>query len=148
MSSAKFLLGNVVFGEKLQIDAKISNFDIFESALYMKSVSMPLITCYSLNITKWREFVKNFNDILLLPVYKENQLIWGMKNINRFCFAVVVVVVVAVDVVIVVVLFFFFWSIFLFGNIYISPCFELHNSLKPMRGPILSCWLDICVQTL
>ena len=27
---------------KLQIDAKNSNFEIFESALYMKSVSMPL----------------------------------------------------------------------------------------------------------
>ena len=42
MISAKFLLGNVFFGHKLQIDAKISNFDIFENALYMKSVSMPL----------------------------------------------------------------------------------------------------------
>ena len=30
------------FGGKLQIDAKNSNFEIFESALYMKSVSMPL----------------------------------------------------------------------------------------------------------
>ena len=41
MSSAKFLLGNVFFEEKLQIDANISNFEIFESALYMISVSMP-----------------------------------------------------------------------------------------------------------
>ena len=43
MISAKFPWGNVFFGEKLQIDTKISNFEFFESALYMKSVSMPLI---------------------------------------------------------------------------------------------------------
>ena len=43
MISAKFLWGNVFIGGKLQIDAKNSNFEIFESALYLKSVSMPLI---------------------------------------------------------------------------------------------------------
>ena len=43
MISAKFLWGNVLLGGKLQIGAKNSNFEIFESALYMKSVSMPLI---------------------------------------------------------------------------------------------------------
>ena len=42
MISAEFLWRNVFFGEKLQIDAKISNFEISESALYIKSVSMPL----------------------------------------------------------------------------------------------------------
>ena len=42
MISAKFLWGNVLLGRKLQIGAKNSNFEIFESALYMKSVSMPL----------------------------------------------------------------------------------------------------------
>ena len=42
MISAKFLWGNVLLGGKLQIGAKNSNFEIFESALYMKSVSMPL----------------------------------------------------------------------------------------------------------
>ena len=42
MISAKFLWGNVFLGGKLQIGAKNSNFEIFESALYMKSVSMPL----------------------------------------------------------------------------------------------------------
>ena len=42
MISAKFLCGNVLLGGKLQIGAKNSNFEIFESALYMKSVSMPL----------------------------------------------------------------------------------------------------------
>ena len=42
MISAKFLCGNVLLGGKLQIGAKYSNFEIFESALYMKSVSMPL----------------------------------------------------------------------------------------------------------
>ena len=42
MISAKFLWGNVFFGRKLKKDAKNSNFDIFESALYLKSVSMPL----------------------------------------------------------------------------------------------------------
>ena len=45
MISAKFLWGNVLNGAKLQLEAKMSNFEIFESALYMKSVStgMPLI---------------------------------------------------------------------------------------------------------
>ena len=42
MVSAKFLWGIVFFGGKLQIDAKNSNYDIFESALHMKSVSMSL----------------------------------------------------------------------------------------------------------
>ena len=42
MISVKFLWGNVLLGGKLQIGAKNSNFEIFESALYMKSVSMPL----------------------------------------------------------------------------------------------------------
>ena len=42
MISAKFLWGNVLLGGKLKIGAKNSNFEIFESALYMKSVSMPL----------------------------------------------------------------------------------------------------------
>ena len=35
-------LGNVFFGGTLQIDAKSSNFEIFESTLSLKSVSMPL----------------------------------------------------------------------------------------------------------
>ena len=43
MISAKFLWGNVLLGGRLQIGAKNSNFEIFESALYIKSVSMPLI---------------------------------------------------------------------------------------------------------
>ena len=42
MISAKCLWGNVFLGGKLQMDAKNSNSDNFESALYMKSVSMPL----------------------------------------------------------------------------------------------------------
>ena len=42
MISAKFLWGNVFLGGNLQIEAKNSNFEIFENALYMKSVSMPL----------------------------------------------------------------------------------------------------------
>ena len=43
MISVKFLWGNVFFGGKLKIHAaKNSNFDIFESTLYMKSVSMIL----------------------------------------------------------------------------------------------------------
>ena len=43
MIAAKFLWGNVLLGGKQQKDAKNSNFKIFESALYMKSVSMSLI---------------------------------------------------------------------------------------------------------
>ena len=42
MISAKFLWANLLFGGKQQIDAKKSNFKFFESAIYMKSVSMPL----------------------------------------------------------------------------------------------------------
>ena len=42
MIFAKFLWVNVFFGGKLQIYTKNLNFKIFESALYMKSVSMPL----------------------------------------------------------------------------------------------------------
>ena len=44
MIFAKFLWINVFFGGKLQIYAKNLNFKNFESALYMKSVSMPLTT--------------------------------------------------------------------------------------------------------
>ena len=43
MISAKFVWGNVLLGGKLQINAKKSNFKNFESALYTKSVSVPLI---------------------------------------------------------------------------------------------------------
>ena len=42
MISASFLWGNVILRGELQIDAINSNFQNFESALYMKSVSMPL----------------------------------------------------------------------------------------------------------
>ena len=42
MISTKFLRGNVLLAGKFQIEAKDSNFEIFESALYMKSVSIPL----------------------------------------------------------------------------------------------------------
>ena len=52
MISAKFPSGNVLLGGKLQIGAKNSNFEIFESALYMKSVSMPLI--YKFELTTQR----------------------------------------------------------------------------------------------
>ena len=47
MISANFLWGNVLQGGKLQIDANNSNFDSFESALYMKSVSMSLSQIYT-----------------------------------------------------------------------------------------------------
>ena len=45
MISAKFLWGNVILGGK---GAKNSNFEIFKSTLYMKSVSMPLSAQISL----------------------------------------------------------------------------------------------------
>ena len=41
MISAKFLWGNVLLRGKHKTDAKQLNFEISESALYMKSVSMP-----------------------------------------------------------------------------------------------------------
>ena len=37
-----FLWGNVLLRGELQKDARYSNFEIFESALYMKCGSMPL----------------------------------------------------------------------------------------------------------
>ena len=52
MISAKFLWGNVLLGEKQQIDAKNSNFHIFESSPYMKSVSMPL-SCWITLTGSW-----------------------------------------------------------------------------------------------
>ena len=42
MISVLIPLGNVLFRGQLQIDAINSNFDNFESTLYLKSVSMPL----------------------------------------------------------------------------------------------------------
>ena len=47
----------MLFGGNLQIDAKNSNFEIFESALNMKSVSMPLKNF--LKVEKWRFFWKD-----------------------------------------------------------------------------------------
>ena len=44
MISAKFLWGYILLIGKLQTDAKNSNFEILQSALYKKSVSMPLKT--------------------------------------------------------------------------------------------------------
>ena len=41
-SPFKFLRRNVLLGQKQQKDAKKSNFEIFESALFMESVCMPL----------------------------------------------------------------------------------------------------------
>ena len=42
MISAKFLWGNILLGGKQQIDVKNYNFEIFESTLYIKPVSIPL----------------------------------------------------------------------------------------------------------
>ena len=57
MISAKFLWGNVLLGGKFQIGAKNSNFEIFESALYMKQVSMPLTPGMLSNFWMIKEFV-------------------------------------------------------------------------------------------
>ena len=52
MIAANFLWGNVFLGRKLQMDEKNSNCKILESALYIKSVSMPLSLplCIQLNV--------------------------------------------------------------------------------------------------
>ena len=42
MIYAQFIWGNVILREELQTDVKNSNFENFGSALYLKSVSMPL----------------------------------------------------------------------------------------------------------
>ena len=78
MISAKFLWGNVLLGGKLQIGAKNSNFEIFESALYMKSVSMPLRPNKTLKLltyfSPWHLwFFKFLNDTWYLKSYN-NQL--------------------------------------------------------------------------
>ena len=46
MVFAKSVWGNVLLEGKLQIDAKNLYFDNFESALYIKSGSMPLIRTF------------------------------------------------------------------------------------------------------
>ena len=43
MVSAESIWGTMLFGGKLQVDAKNSNFEFFESSLYMISGSTPLI---------------------------------------------------------------------------------------------------------
>ena len=70
MVSAKSIWGTMLFGGKLQIDAKKSSFEIFESALYMKSGSMP-ITC---------KHTTRFS------VHKFYQDKFIMLNINMFSF--------------------------------------------------------------
>ena len=62
MISAKFLWGNVLLGGKLQIGAKNSNFETFESALYMKSVSMPLKS--KLKMFNQMKFIERWNSVL------------------------------------------------------------------------------------
>ena len=80
MISAKFLWGNDLLGGKLQIGAKNSNFEIFESALYMKSVSMPLKkkkkkTVASVTAIK----VTNFSQ---LEVLGGHSIVWLCTHIN------------------------------------------------------------------
>ena len=67
MVSAKFLWGNVLLGGKLQIGAKNSNFEIFESALYMKSVRMPLT---NFNKNGCQTMSRNFLVVLYLHLAK------------------------------------------------------------------------------
>ena len=70
MISAKSLWGNVLLGGKRQIDAKNSNFESFESALYLKLVSMPLITTVHFTdlifthfITVWTLYIKSLKRV-------------------------------------------------------------------------------------
>ena len=83
MISAKFLWGNALLGGKLQIGAKNSNFEIFESALYMKSVSMPLRQiiwqCSLLAVDISRELTR------LIFNYKTH--IFGQKREKKACFS-------------------------------------------------------------
>ena len=60
MISAKFLWGNFLLGGKLQIGAKNSNFEILESALYMKSVSMPLTSLIHVQMTSMTHHFKTY----------------------------------------------------------------------------------------
>ena len=69
MIYAKFLWGNVLLGGTLQIGAKNSNFEIFESALYMKSVSMPLSQETSQTVPHYQ--------VLRVPL-----IIYGLQNIT------------------------------------------------------------------
>ena len=68
MISAWFFWGNVLFRGELQIDAINSNFENFESALYMKSVNMPLSLNFKINLIFYliKEFVIGLNICLTL----------------------------------------------------------------------------------
>ena len=70
MISAWFLWGNVLLRGELQKDTINSNFDNFESTLYMKSVSMPLMLCTgcgggTTSISRWTTFSYFFIQKLL-----------------------------------------------------------------------------------
>ena len=79
MISAKFLWGNVLLGRKLQIGTKNSNFEIFESALYRKSVSMPLNLKHPLN-NDFSSFVSN-----LTPLTSCGQYITPNQVLTKTC---------------------------------------------------------------
>ena len=71
--SAKFLWGNALFGGKLQMGEENSNFENFESALNMQSVSMPLIQNMS-----HHTFVYNLQLLLNWPRCPHNKSAFGL----------------------------------------------------------------------
>ena len=82
MISAKYLWGNALLGGKLQIGAKNSNFEIFESALYMKSVSMPLsflspntLMYMWLSLTTWGRSQAFFLKVHPFPASPQNAML-------------------------------------------------------------------------
>ena len=83
MISAKFLWGNVLLGGKQQIDAKNSNFQIFESALYMKSVSMPLNNHLEANFRDFKEWHKNFSMPSNSRAHHRNSILHLLINVSR-----------------------------------------------------------------
>ena len=80
MISAKFLWGNVFFGGKLQIDAKNSNFEIFESVLYLKSVSMPLRFIHVHDSLRPSTYVMDHND------FKNNRKVFYLLSFESIEF--------------------------------------------------------------
>ena len=84
MISAKLLWGNVLLGGKLQIGAKNSNFEIFETALYMKSVSMPLKII--IIKTKFANFKKCSTSLKAYSLMLNRGRSQNCQNLNFFAY--------------------------------------------------------------
>ena len=84
--SAKFVWGNVLFGEKLQIYAKNSNFYNFDSALYIKSVTLDIQKYICMVLPEMSSFVLACVNIPIYYFYYLLGSIWYQNKVKRrFC---------------------------------------------------------------